>query len=303
MEEEKMQDPGFGAKYYRPLGRMINKDGSFNVKRTGVSPFINGYQFLIDIKLVYFFGIILFLFVLFNLFFAAIYFGLGKGNFKGIGDDYTFLDVFFFSAQTLTTVGYGAITPSSILSNFISSFEAFIGLLFFAMATGLLYGRFSKPNAKIKYSDKILVSPYQEGRALMFRIVNARSTQLSDMKVRVIYSFMEKENGEYNRNYFNLNLVRDTVMFFPLSWTLVHVLDDESPFKPYSLEELHQKSTELMILVTGYDDTFDQIVTSRYSYTSSEIELNATFDRIFQSKEDGIVVIEVDKVGDFTSVS
>jgi inward rectifier potassium channel len=302
IEDKKLQDPGFGAKYYKPSGRMINKDGSFNVRRSGASPFINAYQFLIDLNWIPFLSIVFLFFCLINLFFAGIYCALGAENFNGIRFDHFFTDSLFFSAQTLTTVGYGAISPVSILANFISSFEAFVGLLFFAMATGMLYGRFSKPNAKVKFSDKILVSPYQEGRALMFRVVNARNTQLSDMHCRVIYSFMEEQDGVYNRSYFNLKLERDTVMFFPLSWTLVHKLDEDSPFKPYSLEELHVKSMELMILMTGYDDTFNQTVNARYSYTSKEIVMNASFDRIFYTKEDGVVEVQVDKVGQYTQL-
>lgn len=302
MEDKKLQDPGFGAKYFKPSGRMINKDGSFNVRRSGVSPFINSYQFLINLKWIPFLLIIFLVFVLINLVFSVVYYFLGSDSFNGVQFQYFFIDVFFFSTQTMTTVGYGSISPSGVLANIVSAFEAFIGLLFFAMSTGMLYGRFSKPNAKVMFSDRILVSPYLDGRALMFRVVNARDTQLSDMNCRVIYSFMEEKDGVFNRSYYDLKLERDSVMFFPLSWTLVHKLDVESPFKPYSLEELHLKSMELMILMTGYDDTFNQTVNARYSYTSKEIILDATFDRIFFTKEDGTVEVEVDKINDFKKV-
>ena len=204
--DKKIQDPGFGAKYYKATERLVNKDGSFNVKRTGASPFVNSYQFMIKLNWISFLGMVFLLYIGMNLFFAGFFFILGPNHFIGMNEDRYFLQMLFFSTQTLTTVGYGAISPVSVFANFLSSFESFVGLLFFAMATGLLYGRFSKPNAKIKFSDSLLVSPYQEGRALMFRLVNTRSTQLSEMKAKMIYSFMEEEDGLLKRNYYNMKL-------------------------------------------------------------------------------------------------
>ena len=293
---KKLLDPGFGAKYYKPTNRLVNRDGSFNVSRKGVSPFVNAYQFLINLKWGPFLGLVFLMYVVLNTVFALVYYSLDTKHFVGVGEERHFLEVFFFSTQTLTTVGYGAISPNSTWANVISSAESFVGLLFFAMATGLLYGRFSKPNAKIRFSNNLLVSPYKDGRALMFRLVNARSTQLSEMTARMIYSFMEEEGGVYERKYFDLKLERDTVMLFPLSWTLVHKLDDKSPFKEYSLEQLKDKHVELMVLVTGFDDTFNQTVTARYSYTADDIVLKAKFDRIFYSNNKGEVEIEVDKI-------
>lgn len=293
---KKLQDPGFGAQYYKPTNRLVNRDGSFNVRRNGVSPFVNAYQFLINLKWMPFLGMVFLMYVTMNLLFAVVYYSLGTKHFTGIEEEYRFLEVFFFSTQTLTTVGYGAISPNSTWANSISAFESFVGLLFFAMATGLLYGRFSKPNAKIRFSENLLVSPYKEGRALMFRLVNARSTQLSEMTARMIYSFMEEENGVFERKYFDLKLERETVLLFPLSWTIVHELNEKSPFKAYSLEQLKEKHIELLVLVTGFDDTFNQTVTARYSYTAEDIVLQAKFDRIFYSNSKGEVEVDVDKI-------
>ena len=136
----------------------------------------------------------------------------------------------------------------------------------------------------------------------MFRMVNTRDTQLSEMKARMIYSFMEEDNGVYERKYFDLKLERDTVMLFPLSWTLVHALDDESPFKQYTLDQLKEKHVELLVLVSGFDDTFNQTVHARFSYTADDIVLEAKFNRIFHSNKDGEVEIEVDKINDYANV-
>lgn len=300
--DKKIQDPGFGAKYYKATERLVNRDGSFNVKRTGASPFVNSYQFMIKLKWIPFLGMVFFVYALMNLFFACLFFTLGPNHFIGMNEDRYFLQMLFFSTQTLTTVGYGAISPVSILANFLSSFESFVGLLFFAMATGLLYGRFSKPNAKIRFSENLLVSPFEGGRALMFRMVNTRSTQLSEMKARMIYSFMEEEDGLLKRNYYNIELERDSVLLFPLSWTLVHKLDDKSPFKRYNLEELKEKHVELMVMVTGFDDTFSQMVSTRFSYTADDIVLGAKFDRIFFTNDSGEVEVEVNKIGNYSKV-
>lgn len=298
---KKLQDPGFGAKYYKPTNRLVNRDGSFNVRRNGVSPFVNSYQFLINLKWMPFLGMAFLMYISLNIVFALLYYCFGANHFTGVGEERFFLQVFFFSTQTLTTVGYGAISPESTLANLSSSFESFVGLLFFSMVTGLLYGRFSKPNARVHFSRNMLVSPYNEGRALMFRIVNARSTQLSEMKVRMIYSFMEEDKGVYERKYYDMKLERDSVLLFPLSWTLVHSLDDKSPFKKYSLEELKEKHVELLVLVTGFDDSFNQTVTARYSYTAEDIVLKAKFEHMFHSNNDGEVEIDVDKISEYSS--
>jgi inward rectifier potassium channel len=125
-----------------------------------------------------------------------------------------FLDAFFFSAQTISTVGYGHISPRGVVANSVAAFESMIGLLAFALATGLLYGRFSKPSAKIVYSDNILVAPYKEnGRGLMFRLANIRKNVLIDLQVEIIFSYNEMVNDKPIRRFFPLEVERKFVSF------------------------------------------------------------------------------------------
>jgi inward rectifier potassium channel len=164
-----------------------------------------------------------------------------------------FLYSFYFSTQTFTTVGYGSISPQSHTASLIASFEAMVGLMGFAFATGLLYGRFSRPTASILFSDKILVSPYREGQdALMFRIVNTRSSQLVNLHVTVIANWFERGK----RRYASVDLERDFVTLFPLNWTIVHPLSEESPVWDILNQGLKNCDPEFMIIINGYDDTF-----------------------------------------------
>ena len=162
---EKSEDLGLGFKYEGNEKRNVNKDGTFNVEKIGsVGGVRDLYQHLITISWGKFLLVLLLTYTVLNALFALIYFSIGPESLKGINisDGFRgFMSCFYFSAQTFTTVGYGVISPQGLLTNFVASFEAMLGLLSFALATGLLFGRFSKPNAKFAFSDNILLSPYK----------------------------------------------------------------------------------------------------------------------------------------------
>jgi inward rectifier potassium channel len=299
-------DPGFGEKFFKKTKRIINKDGSFNVTRIdGGFSSRDLYQFLINLSWPKFLLIILAAFIVVNSFFAGLYelieFPTVQKTLSG-NLFILFLDDFFFSVQTFTTVGYGGILPQGMTANFISSFEALLGLLSFALATGLLYGRFSKPTGKIIYSKKAVIAPYKDGIALQFRIANQRHNILMEMEARVLIVFLAKKNDQYVRKYYDLKLEMPFIYFFPLSWTVVHKIDEDSPLYGKTEEDLKELETELLILIKAFDDTFSQHVHSRFSYRHDEIIWGARYKRAFYTEDDGEVILELDAINDYENV-
>src|SRR4030095_16112875 len=173
-------DPGLTQQFSAPLRRIINKDGSFNVHRRGI-PWrdVHPYLHLINMSWSGFFAVVFLAYLVVNTLFALAYYSVGSIQ----GSDAAtalgrFSNDFFFSAQTLTTVGYGAMSPRGLTANSLSAFESMVGLMGFALATGLLFGRVSRPSSRIKYSENMIVAPYQDGWSLQFRIVNKRVNSL-----------------------------------------------------------------------------------------------------------------------------
>lgn len=300
---ELIKDLGLNTGIAGKNQRVINKDGNFNIERRGI-PFLKSfsfYHYLISISWLKFCLIILFSYIIVNVVFALLYLYGGEGNFEGISatnDFERFLNEFFFSTQTFTTVGYGRINPVGVYSNIISSVESLCGLLSFALATGLLYGRFSKPVAKIIYSERALISPYNGGIAFQFRIANQRSDhKMVDVEVEIIMSLIENSQ----RRFYNLNLEYKKITFFGSSWTVNHPVNEDSPLFGMSETDLKNSEAEFLILLKGFDDTFSQTVHSRYSYTHDEIVWGAKFKKIFGANEEGKPMIDLDKISDYES--
>jgi inward rectifier potassium channel len=297
-------DPGLTTKFSGDLRRTINPDGSFNVKRTGLRwRDTNPYLTLIDTTWTRFLLVVLAGFMVVNMIFAWFYLMIGIENLKGLESDMgPFANAFFFSVHTLTTVGYGNVYPQGPWANTISSLEAATGLMVFAIATGLLYGRFSRPSARIIYSKNAIIAPYQDGTSLQFRITNARKNVLINMQARVVLMTVDPSNGELTRNFIDLPLERRSVYFFPLTWTVVHPIDSASPFFGKTREDLATLSAELLILIEGFDDTFSQVVHSMYSYRHDEMVWGAKFIPAFKIDSKGEMVVEVDRIDDMKVV-
>jgi inward rectifier potassium channel len=173
--------------------------------------------------------------------------------------------------------------------------ESLVGLLGFALATGLLFARFSRPTAKIVFSERALISPYQDGTAFEFRIVNSRNNQLIEVECKVLFTRFPAENAV--RQFVSLNLERSRVTFFPLSWTIVHPIDGDSPLHGLTREDLLSTEAEFLILLTGFDETFSQTVHTRSSYKATEIEWGAAFETMFKTPgADGSVRIDVGRL-------
>jgi len=295
-------DPGLTQKFDGPLRRIINKDGGFNVRRDGTTwRDFHPYLYLINMSWAGFLATLFFSYLLINTLFAAAYFALPPGQLQGValvGEGQRFWTGFFFSAHTLTTVGYGNISPAGLTANLLASFEGLVGVLGFAVATGLLFGRVSRPSARIGYSENTLIAPYQEGTALQFRVVNRRTNSLMELQARVMLMTVERNGSQSRRSYTLLKLERESVLFLPLTWTIVHPIDEQSPLWGKTAEDLNRLQAELLILIKGYDDTFNQTVLSRHSYRHDEFIWGSRFAPAFSVDARGDLVLEMRKLGE-----
>jgi len=296
-------DPGLTQQFTGPLSRAINKDGTFNVRRRGGTwRDVHPYLHLVNLSWPAFLATLFGGYVLVNTVFAALYSALGPGQIAGVDAPTAggrFLKIFFFSAQTLSTVGYGTLAPRGNAASLIAAIEALAGVLGFAVATGLLFGRVSRPSAKIGYSDNALLTPYQDGMSLQFRVVNRRRNDIMELEARVLLMSVESRDGRATRQYKQLKLERERVLFLPLTWTIVHPIDEESPLRDATPESLALMQAELMILIKAYDDTFSQTVLSRYSYRHDEFLWRKKFAPAFEVDSEGDMVLDVDRVGHY----
>jgi inward rectifier potassium channel len=289
-------DPGLGEIYNRKTKRVINQDGTFNVVRKGMK------SHLIDMNKWKFFSLLILLYLVLNGIFAAIYTSIGIDSLGGTMVNNSlphYIHAFFFSVQTFTTVGFGAIFPKDPATNFVAGMEAMAGLFFFSLATGMVYGRFSKPSAKILFSKNALISPFKEGNALMLRLVNRRANVLMDMDARVFLVLAETSESGTNRKYYSLKLEIDSIAFFPLSWTLVHSIDEDSPLHGLTHKEMRDLDAEIIVLIRGFDQTFGQQVQTRYSYVCGEMIWGAKFVKNFSTDENGEIILDIEGVHAF----
>jgi inward rectifier potassium channel len=295
-------DPGITQQFSAPVSRIINPDGTFNVRKQGATwRDFHPYLLLINASWPLFLLALFLGYLLVNTVFATVYYAIGTDQLQGIDGTTAgrrFLDTFFFSAHTLTTVGYGSISPKGLGANIVAALEALTGVLGFAVATGLLFGRVSRPSARIGFSENMLVTDYQEGGSLQFRIVNRRQNSLMELEARTMLMTVQMENGNAKRRYELLKLERERIIFFPLTWTVVHPIDRESPLFGKTPEDLEHLQAEVLILIKGYDDTFSQTVLARRSYRHDEILWGRRFAPAFFVDGEGGLVLEVSKVGE-----
>jgi inward rectifier potassium channel len=178
-----------------------------------------------------------------------------------------------------------------------------LGLLAFALATGLLYGRFSRPSAKIVYSKNMLVSPYRDNvKGLMFRISNLRRNVLIDMAVEVIFSYNEMVSDKPVRRFFQLELERHEVSILTLNWTIVHPLDENSPLADITPDDLEKTQASFSVLLKAFDDTFSQTVHSRTAYQHNDMVWSAKFVPMFDRDDNGRIVLDMSKISEFEQV-
>jgi len=302
------RDLGFGSVVSRESRqRLLNRDGTFNVRREGMRPFasLSAYHAMLNLSWPKFLGLVVISFLALNCLFAGAYLACGPSAIQGVSASdmggTEFLRAFFFSVETFATIGYGHVSPVGLAANLVVTVESLFGLLGFALATGLLFARFSRPTAKIVFSEKALIAPYHGGTAFEFRIVNSRSSQLIEVECKVLFSRFPSHDGE--RRFFALALERPKVTFFPLSWTIVHAIDSTSPLSGLTQQDLVSGNAEFLVLLTGFDETFSQTVHARSSYKPAELVWGATFKNMFNPlTPEGVVSIDIKLLHEYQKV-
>jgi inward rectifier potassium channel len=285
-------DTGFSDNASTVGKRIVNKDGRPNIKKTGIGFFerISIYHILIRLKIWQMIGIFFMVFCVVNLIFATLQFFLGTDGLAGIDQlesaESKFLQCLYFSVQTFTTLGYGYLNPQGNAANILAGVNAFTGLLFFAIVTGLLYGKFSYPEAYIKFSRIGLIAPYKNINAFMMRMVPYKDTDLSEVEAKMTVYLQKTENGETKGSFYNLDLEFSKINSLVLSWTLVHPIDEASPLFGLTEQEFLNSKAEFIISIKAFDDIFSNDVTRRTSYTANEVKWGYKFVPIYNLSAD-----------------
>lgn len=296
-------DTGFGSVAGNNGGRFINKDGSFNLRREGIS-LINRfsiYQRMLNLPRWKFIGLIIIFYFIINVLFTTAYMLMGPEQLQGIVAANWWgvcKEVFYFSCQTFTTVGYGRVNPMGDAANLLASVEALCGFLSFAIATGLIYGRFAKPRSYLMFSDLALISPYKNSTALTFRFATYKDNHiLTNVEIKVNIALKVNENGIDVYKFYDLELERYKVDSLPMNWTVVHPIDENSPVNGFTYEDMVNADVELYVLITGFDAVYSAPVLQRTSYTYQEMKFNAKFVPMYRESEDGqTTILEMHKL-------
>lgn len=320
LRSKTLRDPN--RRYKRELGfgdkvtnesrlRLLNQDGSFNVRRRGFPIFeaFHFYHILLTMKWRTFMFLTLLVYFFSNIAFGFLYSSLGEDilidssahPIKSI-----YLRGFFFSVQTFATIGYGTISPVGTVANLFVTLESYYSLLANALITGAVFARIAHPTAKVSFSQQAVVAPYENGSALMFRLINNRASQMIDVEATVMYArFVTGDQGIRKREIDTLELEREQISFMPLSWTVVHPINDESPLKGISLKEFEESGGEILILLKGFDETYAQIVHARTSYVAADVRFGYKFVSIYrqQPTSDGNISIDIRRLSQIEKVS
>ncbi|WP_027386858.1 ion channel [Chryseobacterium gregarium] len=302
IDQKNTENSGFGD---NASGRFINKDGLPNVNRKGVNMFnrFSWYHTMLDLSTFQFLSYLVIAYILVNIFFALIYYLIGVEHLTGIDKSdpmNEFIDVFFFSSQTFTTVGYGRIAPVGFTASLVATFEAFLGLLTFAIATGLFYGRFSRPRAYLRFSEIAVIAPFKERTALMFRLAPYKNNALTDAEVIVSAAIGVMEKNVPKSRFYTLKTQLSKINTLALNWTIVHVIDEDSPFYGFAEEDFRNTDIEVIIHVRAFDEVFSNTVVQRSSYISKEIIYGARFVPMYYPDRQNLsTVLDLDKINHY----
>ncbi len=277
--------------------RVLRPDGSFNVRRTGLGVFRSHrlYHDLVSMSWTAFIAVLAASYVVLVGAFGWAFWALGPAAIDAPSSDPGGLPrALSFSVQTFATIGYGRIAPVSAGAEALVAVEAFVGILYTALATGITFARVARPDADLVFSKHLLVAPYLGGWALMFRLANARRGDLSDVTAEVTFSVLEldAEKGRRVRRYAPLALERERVALFPLTWTVVHPLTPDSPAWGLTDADLRAGDAEIFVRIAATDETTMQTVHVRTSYRPSDGDLlwHARFRDLFDRSGDVLTV-------------
>jgi inward rectifier potassium channel len=302
-------DTGFGTNASNYGGRFINRDGTFNLRKEGMS-FLNRfsiYHKMLTLPRWKFIGLILVFYFVINLVYTLVYLAVGVDQLQGFLATTPWgkiKEAFFFSCETFTTVGYGRVNPVGDGANIVAAIEAMSGFMSFALATGLIFGRFSRPRSYLVFSDFALVSPYKGKTALMFRFAPYKDNHaMTDVQIRVNIGLQVQKDGSAEYVYYDLGLERNKVESLPMNWTVVHPIDDQSPLLGFTAEDMAASDVEIYVLIRGFDDVYSNLVQQRTSYTYQEIKFNGKFIPMYRESPDGkTTILELHKLNEYEEI-
>jgi inward rectifier potassium channel len=270
--------------------RLISRGSDFEIVRTGHQSlfFRDLYVNLLNLPwwLIVTLGCLFYTFA--NLIFATIFWLLGDD----VSHAHTFGDMFFFSVQTMATIGYGYMTPLTVTANIMVAVEALWGLSFFAFATGLVFAKFSRPTAHVLFSNVAVISDFDGTPHLKIRMANQRTNRIVDANARMyLMRNTITQEGFRMRRFYDLPLVRSDVPLLQLTWTLLHKIDASSPLYELTHEQMAEDDDEVIVSLIGLDETLSQTIHARHSYVNDEIIPDAFFTDVVTQK-DGKVHID-----------
>lgn len=288
MTRQDERELGFGTRVGGSGGRLMNRDGSFNVHRRGMPlrSLVSLSHRLLIMRWPAFLVLLTGVYLTLNGAFALLYWSLGPEAIGGPGQP-GFARAFFFSVQTASTIGYGTLVPATTAANLVATAEALAALISFALVSGLTYARFTRAIADFVFSDKAVIAPFGDITAFQVRIGNRRRGQILGLTARVFLSRIDDDSGQRRRTYHELRLERSHISFLPLTWTIVHPIDADSPFHGVRPEDLATCDPEIFVTLNGLDETFSQAVHARCSYKADEIVWNARFGNVYERSSSG----------------
>jgi inward rectifier potassium channel len=277
-------------KVYRPkhYAKITNRNGKLEVEGLGAwhSYWRDPYHLMLTVPWIGFAAIVSVGYILVNVIFALLY--LAGGDCLEGAKPGSFLDAFFFSVQTLASIGYGVISPKTLYANIIVTLEAIASLLAIAVVTGLAFARFSKPTARVIFSDVAVITPHNGVPTLTFRAANKRSNFI--LEARVIVDFLIDEvtkEGEFFRRFYELKLLRQRTSSFNLAWTIMHPIDESSPLYQMTPEMLINGRALIVVSLVGTDETVAYTINARHNYSAQEILWNYRFANMITTKPNG----------------
>ncbi len=299
-------DLGLGRRVdQQPVRRLLNRDGTFNVERAGLPIWQSLHLFhsLIRMSWLQFNLTVVASYLAVNALFGLAFYLAGPGAIVGLNLGQSagmrLLELFFFSVQTFSTVGYGGYAPATVAAHVIVTIESIVGMFFVALATGIVFARFSQPNARLLFSRQAVIAPFQGGRALMFRIANRRKSQLLEVEAAVSLAYRAEGPGG-RRTYHPLKLERASILFMPLHWVVVHPINEDSPLWELDQRQLVERDAEFIVQIKAVDETFSQGVQTRASYAAEDLQWGVKFADIYEEPVSGFLRVDLSRLSETT---
>ncbi len=258
------------------------------------------YYLVLAMRWPTFFISVLLAFLATNLIFATL-FWLDPGSVNNVRPG-VFGDAFFFSVETLATVGYGVMTPNTTYGHVVATAEIFVGMFLTALVTGAFFARFARPQARLVFSENAVVTPYEGRQALMVRVASRRLQGISEARARMVYLRDEPVGATRFRRFSELKLARDNLPVLSLSWTLIHPIDEESPLFGMTDARILSEAPTILVSISGFDEAISSTINDRKSYRPEDIRFGHVFDNILRELPGGFIELDITRIHDTSPV-